>query len=186
MMKEDMKIGSLLIAKSFNKAHKHILHLVSKYGDEFNKLGVIGERVGDSSGGRKPIEYMMNEDHVLLLVSLLRNDDAKTRIIANLISASDLVSVIKKLNEFDFDGISDRYVYAVQDVEGNVKIGISVDPERRVKELNLGNSCQLKLIFTKNATGSRYHSETELHGRCSQYRIRSEWFTKDAIKELEK
>jgi len=66
------------------------------------------------------------------------------------------------------------YVYFVQNLfTGNIKIGRSMYPETRFKELQTGNDCKLSLMaFCEEY----YHKESKLHKQFSNYRLNGEWF----------
>lgn len=65
-------------------------------------------------------------------------------------------------------------VYFVRNmVTGNIKIGVTDDPEKRFSELQTGNDCPLELLhFMPGDT----KLEQSLHARFSGLRIRGEWF----------
>lgn len=56
---------------------------------------------------------------------------------------------------------------------GKVKIGISISPQARLKEMEVSNHGELKLLATLPGGRKR---ERELHRRFMQYHIRGEWF----------
>lgn len=70
-----------------------------------------------------------------------------------------------------------EYVYAIGDESGNVKIGITNDPDRRLRDLSIGNASRLTLLSACNTNNARA-AESEIHealtaiGRHS----RGEWF----------
>ena len=66
------------------------------------------------------------------------------------------------------------------DNQGRFKIGISKDPEQRVKQLNTGNADELKLVYTKKAPLG-YQDEAAIHTKLKDFNIRSEWFNPDAL-----
>lgn len=79
------------------------------------------------------------------------------------------------------DNIEDEpgFVYFVQAVEGGpIKIGWSVDPDKRLKELQGGNPKELKLIGIE--AGDMQH-ERELHGRFRDHRMFGEWFMPEPV-----
>lgn len=64
------------------------------------------------------------------------------------------------------------FTYFIQDESGNIKIGKSVNPERRYIESQVGNAS--KLTLTLYIFGNK---EKKLHQKFDFYRIRnSEWF----------
>lgn len=96
-------------------------------------------------------------------------------------SSVDMESVVQALNEFEVpDGMDDMYVYAIKDPEsGRIKLGISKDPERRVKQLQTGCSSKLELMAYRKAE-NRYKDEAECHRLNSDIHVRGEWFESNA------
>lgn len=94
----------------------------------------------------------------------------------------DFSQIIKALNEFEVpDDISDMFVYAIREKDtGNIKIGISRDPLRRLCQLQTGNSSELELIAYKRAKNS-FSDEAKIHADAEAYRIRGEWFESRAL-----
>ena len=71
------------------------------------------------------------------------------------------------------------FIYLIENTDtGNVKIGFSANPEKRLKELQSISGCSLRIIGTKKGTQAR---EKELHRKFSQYRIRGEWFKPEQV-----
>jgi hypothetical protein len=93
-------------------------------------------------------------------------------------------SILNALNNFEApDDLPDMYVYAIQEEGGAVKIGISRDPEQRLKQLQTGNSKKLTLVAVRKAE-NRYADEKHLHNLSKPYLVRGEWF--DVNGELER
>lgn len=66
------------------------------------------------------------------------------------------------------------YLYIIQsDVTGQIKIGRSIDPDRRLKQLQTANANKLKLIAKFEGLGWR---EKLLHENLSDWRKKGEWF----------
>lgn len=183
---------SAIISKAMGLEHRLITKLVNKYKSEFNCLGCIRSKSikGETTSGGRPWKiYYLNESHVMFLFSLMENNKknivAAIRFIGSFKATKEcLSSFIEALRTFDFGGFGVRYVYAAIDNSGRVKIGISNDPDRRLKELNIGNADTLKLVFVKKANGPRYADETAIHESVKEYNIRSEWFAKEAANKL--
>ncbi len=102
---------------------------------------------------------------------------------------SDFENVLKALNEFEVDSeildLSPKplYVYAIREVTtGNIKIGISANPESRLRQLQTGNSSKLELVTFIEAK-DRFKTEKELHLLNADKHIRGEWF--DATTSIE-
>lgn len=100
------------------------------------------------------------------------------RLIQDSISLSDIISA---LDEFEVpEDVCDMYVYAIREREtGKVKLGISKDPERRLKQLQTGNSSQLELVAYRKADNG-YADEAECHKLNDSAHVRGEWFESNA------
>lgn len=69
------------------------------------------------------------------------------------------------------------YVYLIQDLYNNTyKIGVTNDLEKRMRNLQTGNTCELKLVCSFK-TEYPYRLETMLHRSLEQYREKNEWFS---------
>lgn len=88
---------------------------------------------------------------------------------------------MEALRDFDIPSdMPDMYVYAIQEMEtGRIKLGISKNPNERIKQLQTGNSNTLMLIGYHKAE-NHYESEKMNHDENKNHRIRGEWFTEDA------
>lgn len=93
-----------------------------------------------------------------------------------------LHKIIAALEQFDVpEELSGMQLYAIVEKEtGNVKIGISSDPERRLKELQIANSSELVLVATMPAV-NRFKSEKQAHLSNEKHHIRGEWFNDQAL-----
>ena len=94
----------------------------------------------------------------------------------------DMDSVIKALNDFEVpDDLPDMFVYAIRNKDtGNLKIGISRNPESRLKQLQIGCDGILELVSIRPAE-NRYADEKRLHNENKEHRIHGEWFTEEAV-----
>ena len=103
----------------------------------------------------------------------------------------DFEEVLSALNAFHVDDeivnalrVSNpnakMFVYAIKEADtGNVKIGISTNPYRRLQQLQTGNSSRLELVAMKEAVNG-YEDEQAAHLANMQYHIHNEWFTAPA------
>jgi hypothetical protein len=69
-----------------------------------------------------------------------------------------------------------KYVYLIQSLENSYyKIGVSKHPAKRIKELQTGNSSELKLVDTY-PTEFAHQIERTLQRRYSHLNKEGEWF----------
>ena len=97
--------------------------------------------------------------------------------------ASKSVVTLKEMMDFakniDIDE-PDMFIYAMMEEDtGKIKIGISKDPERRLKQLQTGNSSRIVLIATHKAENG-FSDERTLHQKNEAYKIHGEWFFNEA------
>lgn len=97
-------------------------------------------------------------------------------------SKDSLSKLIEAMNQFDVPSeLSHMYIYAIIEKNtGNIKIGISADPEKRLSQLQTANSSELILAATVKAS-DRFKSERDAHQINSSSHIRGEWFNSEAI-----
>lgn len=67
----------------------------------------------------------------------------------------------------------DTFLYFIREKEGRVKIGVSREPKKRLRELQVGNSQELELLGTRLGT---WEDEQKIHKLFSAHHIRGEWF----------
>lgn len=135
--------------------------------------------------GGPPRKCYLLDEHAQMVVLAKESPEALGRMVERMRhSSSALNKVIEALNAFEVDPdiaaeMPDAIVYAIREREtGNIKIGISRDPERRLNQLQTGNSSTLELVATKRADG--FEDETDAHALNSAIRIRGEWFAPNA------
>lgn len=63
-----------------------------------------------------------------------------------------------------------------------IKIGRSVDIERRIEELQIANSVDLHLLYKIEDVEESF--EQHIHSVCSRYHVRGEWFTEGVLDHL--
>jgi predicted GIY-YIG superfamily endonuclease len=77
-----------------------------------------------------------------------------------------------------------KYVYLIQSLEdGYYKIGVSKHPKKRVKQLQTGNSSELKLIESYQ-TEYAHKIESALQNRYSYLKKEGEWFDMSISNEV--
>lgn len=91
--------------------------------------------------------------------------------------AKNLLDVINGL-EIEIPGVleKDMYLYAMRDTEtGEQKLGISADPEARLKQLQEGCGANIELV---------HKCPVQVKTPQDSYDIRGEWFNKDIAIDL--
>jgi hypothetical protein len=124
------------------------------------------------SQNRKKDEYKLN---LHLASTLIAGYSPRARLA--IISKMEERALLDAINEFETpDDLPDMYVYAIKESEtGRIKLGISKDPEERLKQLQTGNSQKLELVAYRKAE-NRYKDESATHLANAACRVRGEWF----------
>jgi hypothetical protein len=79
------------------------------------------------------------------------------------------------------------YVYVVkEEPTGNIKVGVSHDPSKRMNSLQIGTPRRLSLVesvgpFTKTYA---HHVEKKIHESCEEWCLGGEWFSSAAADYL--
>lgn len=188
------KICTWLVSKT---TCEFIVSLENQLSDNATKLEIIGcGRCGYTiKGGELTVLKTKRGKgggtyaHLYILLNAmiyLLGEEIKIKVFD---AISDLHNVLNQLGNFEIpEDILDQvkeplYVYAIREVgTGNVKLGISRNPENRVSELQTGNSNQLELVGCKQVKSFR--DERLLHRKMNKYHIHGEWFTKQAIRGI--
>lgn len=76
-----------------------------------------------------------------------------------------------------------KSVYLIRGNNGKYKIGIAKNPEKRLSQLQTGNSDDLKLIETYKSDNAR-KIETILHNHYMCEKERGEWFNLSITEEV--
>ena len=133
-----------------------------------------------------PQTKLIPESDVYRLIMASKLSSAQTAKSAIIKQVSDTRSVLNALNDFEVpDDLPDMYVYAIRECDtGNIKLGISRDPEQRLKQMQTGNSSRLELVSYREAK-NRFKDERALHFKAADYRIRGEWFNHNAMEVMQ-
>ena len=126
--------------------------------------------------GRKQLTNHINERGVLNM--LIKSSRTPPKLLDEVISrVKGAKEVIAALEDFEIpENLPTMYVYAIRNKHtGRIKLGISENPERRLKELQIGNDCELELLAYREAA-NRYKDEKAIHDKHQHLRVRGEWF----------
>lgn len=77
------------------------------------------------------------------------------------------------------NGKAPKYLYLMSGSSGIVKIGISVDPSARERQLQTSNANEVSLVETWGPFNSPHEIEGIVHRRFSDARMYGEWFKVD-------
>lgn len=173
---------------------KDVLQAMGRKGARTNEAkSSIKAGLGDGCSKVHPLltaggiqETTIINEAALVFLSM-RSNSAKSKAAVSSIVAqiSDSKAIIRALQDFEVpDDLPDMYVYAIRESEsGRVKVGISRNPETRLKQLQTGNSQHLELVAYRKAE-NRYQDEAATHQLLGDCHVRGEWFSPDALELL--
>lgn len=138
-----------------------------------------GSRYNGRGGDRWTKDY-----HITLNVAIqiaAQEKTARPLVVQKFIeSIRDVSALWEAIRNIDLpDDLPDpMYVYAIRNPDtGNIKIGVSKDPEARLKQLRVGNDADLHLILVQQVEApNRFRDERLAHQQNQELRLRGEWF----------
>lgn len=87
----------------------------------------------------------------------------------------DLTGIYNPMHSMEMSIEENSYIYFIGNFkEGVCKIGTSIEPEKRLKELQVG--CPYKLSILKKVKGGGLDTERIYHNKYEKYYLRGEWF----------
>ena len=180
LIPETLTMTSLEIAELTGKRHDNVMRDIRKMLSDGVVFCEESPRINPQNGQTYQ-EFTLDFKNTMVVLS---GYGAKLR-------ASIMSVIAKKVGEFeqilnairDFEvpeECADMYVYAIRNTTtGNIKLGISRNPEQRLKQLQTGNDCALELVACIKAE-NRFQDETALHHAHASAHIRGEWFDQSA------
>ena len=139
--------------------------------DDNRKVG----KLADGMQREQETNFLTERGVLQLLVKSRKTQD---KFVDEVISkVHDAKAIIAALEDFEIpENLPPMYVYAIRNkTTRRIKLGISQNPERRLKELQIGNDCELELVAFRKAE-NRFKDEKALHRENAPYHVRSEWF----------
>lgn len=146
--------------------------------------GVQTLRHVQTAGGVQELRVLTEVDvlRIMLHGNVKISESLQTMILSQVRDCKHLLNAIR---DFEVpEECADMYVYAIRNATtGNVKLGISRNPQQRLKQLQTGNDCKLELVAYSKAE-NRFQDEAALHNRHSDAHIRGEWFNQSAASAI--
>lgn len=174
-------VSTLDIAKHFNKIHYNILRDIRNLecSEEFIKQNFIESTYYNNRGKQYPCYLLTLKGFIFLTSSFTGSKltQLKEEFSDTLSKVQDAYKLFEALKNFEIpEDLPDMYIYVIQEeVSKAFKIGISKNPEVRLKQLQTGNSSKLSLIYKAKAN-NRFKDELELHKLFEEYKLQGEWF----------
>lgn len=136
----------------------------------------------EGRGGHNRKDYALTIEAARAIASAEKNEKGKQflRFMAarSVITPRELMDLIA---DVDLPDAPDLFVYAIREQDtGHLKLGISKDPEERLRQLQIANSSRLEIVAIRPAP-NRFSDEAAIHKLAGQYRIHGEWFDGRAL-----
>ena len=177
-------MSSREIAELTGKRHDHVMRDIRAMLAELHGEGGLQKfqqtQINHQNGQRYPI---FNLPKLEALTLLAKYKPEIVSVVAEKLDALD--QILNAIRDFEVpEECADMYVYAIRNTTtGSIKLGISRNPEQRLKQLQIGNDCALELVAYRKAE-NRFQDETALHYAHSAAHIRGEWFDQSAVSAI--
>ena len=161
-----------VVGSTHDSVLKTVRRLISKNAISCNEV-----KYKHQQNGQYYPEFIIKKRDAIIVISSHKPE--VIYLVADKVSALD--DIINALSDFEVpEECEGMYVYAIRNTTtGNVKLGISRNPEKRLKQLQTGNDCTLELVAYRKAENS-FQDESALHHAHSAAHIRGEWFNESA------
>ena len=168
-------IKSTVLADVAKLSHHSLIKLMRRYEKDLKEFGEL-ESHKEKTRGRNLFVFHLNENQIKYLILLMKNsketNELKKRIIKNDFNLDDLEGLYKRKN-------LEGYVYILQKENKLVKIGVSVNPEKRINAIRTHGAEKFINVFISSKTESYKEIERQLHSFFKKERVMGEWFNVD-------
>ncbi len=151
---------------------------IEQYSFEQGKDFEVFTSFGNTpQGGRNRKDYALTIETAKILASVEKNE--KGRQLLRFMAARSVITpreLMDLIADVDLPDAPDLFVYAIREQDtGHLKLGISKDPEERLRQLQIANSSRLEIVAIRPAP-NRFSDEAAIHKLVGQYHIHGEWF----------
>lgn len=191
----ELHTTSQVLAKVSGKKHYHILRDIEEEKQELlanpnldwpikdRILKGFKETTYKDTQGKARTAYQLSEE-AFLQMSLRYSSEVRARFvvaftsyrdtIVNLYKARVLEKVVPQIST------SRSFIYIIREEgKGRLKIGISNNPEKRLKTLQTGSAEDLTLLYTSLVCSNSLEIEANVHEHFKEYLVRGEWFSNE-------
>ena len=183
---DNLMMSSREIAELVESRHDNVKRTIERLSEKGVVSFTSSRETSHGGAGARSVEvYRVNKRDSFIVVAKVSPQHIGKVIDAWGRTQQSLDELLAALDAFDVpEECSDMYVYAIQNTTtGNIKLGISRNPEQRLKQLQTGNDCTLKLVAYKKAK-NKFKDETTLHYNYSSAHVRGEWFNNSSINAI--
>lgn len=177
------KTTSKVIADAFGKSHRYVVRAINRLecSEQFHN-GNFSQSEYTTGRGKTYKCYDITPNGAIYLIACFTGKKSaikKEQAIKHFERSVSIDAIMNLISSIDCDE-EDLYIYIIQDeVTGSYKVGISKNPEERLKSLQCGNSSKLSLIH-KFIAKDGFKTERLAHKILERNSIRGEWFDSDS------
>lgn len=144
-------------------------------------LGGFKEITYKDSKGELRVAYQLSEEAFL---QLKHPSEVRARFVVAFVSYRDALLDMYKARVLEKVipqvSTSRSFIYIIREEgKGRLKIGISNNPENRLKTLQTGSAEDLTLLYTSLVCSNAMDIEANVHEHFKDYHVRGEWFRED-------
>lgn len=191
----ELHTTSQVLAKVSGKKHYHILRDIEEeiLDLEANPsldwlikdriLKGFKETTYKDAQGKARTAYQLSEE-AFLQMSLRYSSEVRARFVVAFTSYRDTIVSLYKARVLEKVipqiSVSRSFIYIIREEgKGRLKIGISNNPEKRLKTLQTGSAEDLTLLYTSLVCSNSLEIEANVHEHFKEYLVRGEWFSSE-------
>lgn len=168
-------INSNVLSDIAKLSHHSLLKLILKYEKDLKEFGELKSHK-EKTRGRNSLIFQLNENQIKYLILLMKNSNESNELKKKIIKNEDFLQCLQSLYKHKY---TEGYVYAIQKENKLVKIGVSVNPEKRINTIRTHSAEVILNIFISEKTNKYKEIERKIHQMFKKERVMGEWFNVD-------
>ena len=181
IFENEPRISHKVIAEKTENKEISVRNLINKHRQYLEKFGSVGFKnevnKQNNQGGLKPKIFYLNEQQANLLLFLMKTPIELSVLFIKYNSSFKAIEEYSKIKT----NLQKAFVYIVQFDNGNLKIGFSSNPTKRLRTLETqsGNLIIKRLLLEFNLKQEALAQEKKLHQQFAEFRTYGEYFNID-------
>jgi len=185
----DILTTSMIIAEETGKKHSNVTRDIDDEIDNLLELGLLKiehissmkkEIVYIDSQNRQQKGYEINEQLTMMILARY-SVEFRYKLTEAFIGMRNTILSMHKARGLEQvmpqDNRNRQFVYVIGDpVKNLVKIGVAQDVNKRLKQLQTGNSTELEVLWVSCVCSNAYKVESIAHKKFEEHKILNEWF----------
>jgi predicted GIY-YIG superfamily endonuclease len=190
MFENEPRISHRVLAKKTDNKILSVQKLITENIEELKLFGEVKFKIeaksNENRGGDKPTTYYLNEAQLSFLFLISKISIKLSSLFVKYRNSFIAIEEYSKIKT----NIETLFVYIIQFDNGNLKIGFSSNPTKRLRTLETqsGNLITKRLLLQFNSKKEALAKEKKLHQQFSEFRTHGEYFNIDfdeVIKQIQ-